>query len=160
MPRRRTGLTLPFGPEKSGFDDSFNMENEFNEKRSEPLKSASILVLGGASLLLNLLVEQQTCQGFSDDCSLSKICPEGVPDVSHYGLWEDRRVCHRCRNSLLPSGCVQCEACHGEGKSHPEKGSVERKVTLGICRNCHTKDRSPAFNDVAYLEKIGCKISQ
>ena len=55
---------------------------------------------------------------------------------------------------------VQCEACHGEGKSHPEKGSVERKVTLGICRNCHTKDRSPAFNYVAYLEKIGCKVSQ
>jgi hypothetical protein len=55
---------------------------------------------------------------------------------------------------------VQCEACHGEGKRHPEKGSMERKVTLGICRNCHTKDQSPTFNYVAYLEKIGCKISQ
>jgi hypothetical protein len=54
---------------------------------------------------------------------------------------------------------VQCEACHGEGKKHPEKGSIERKVTLGICRNCHTKDQSPTFNYLAYLEKIGCKIS-
>jgi hypothetical protein len=55
---------------------------------------------------------------------------------------------------------VQCEACHGEGKGHPGKGGIERKVTLGICRNCHTKDQSPVFNYVAYLEKIGCKISK
>ncbi len=55
---------------------------------------------------------------------------------------------------------VQCEACHGEGRKHPGKGSVERKVTLGICRNCHTKDKSPTFNYTAYLEKVGCKISQ
>jgi len=54
---------------------------------------------------------------------------------------------------------VQCESCHGEGKGHPEKGKIERKVTLGLCRNCHTKDQSPTFNYMAYLEKIGCKIS-
>jgi len=54
---------------------------------------------------------------------------------------------------------VQCEACHGEGKNHPGKGSIERKVTLGICRNCHTKDQSPTFNYVTYLEKVGCKTS-
>ncbi len=54
---------------------------------------------------------------------------------------------------------VQCEACHGEGNKHPEKGSIEKRVTLGICRNCHTKDQSPTFNYMAYLEKIGCKIS-
>ncbi len=55
---------------------------------------------------------------------------------------------------------VQCEACHGEGKGHPEKGGMERKVTLGVCRNCHTKDQSPTFNYLAYLEKIGCKITK
>jgi hypothetical protein len=55
---------------------------------------------------------------------------------------------------------VQCEACHGEGRGHPEKGERLRKVTLGICRNCHTRDQSPAFNYMAYLEKIGCKISK
>jgi hypothetical protein len=34
-------------------------------------------------------------------------------------------------------------------------------VTIGICRNCHTKDQSLAFNYIAaYLEKIGCKISK
>ena len=55
---------------------------------------------------------------------------------------------------------VQCEACHGEGRGHPEKSGIERQVTLGLCRNCHTKDQSPAFNYNAYLEKIGCKISK
>ncbi len=55
---------------------------------------------------------------------------------------------------------VQCEACHGEGRGHPGKGGIERKVTLGVCRNCHTKDQSPTFNYVAYLEKVGCKISK
>jgi hypothetical protein len=55
---------------------------------------------------------------------------------------------------------VQCEACHGEGKGHPGGGKIERKVTLGLCRNCHTRDQSPAFNYLAYLEKIGCKISK
>ena len=55
---------------------------------------------------------------------------------------------------------VQCESCHGEGKGHPGKGKIERKVTLGICRNCHTKDQSPTFNYMAYLEKVGCKISK
>ena len=55
---------------------------------------------------------------------------------------------------------VQCEACHGEGRGHPERGKIQRKVTLGACRNCHTKDQSPAFNYMAYLEKIGCKITK
>lgn len=54
---------------------------------------------------------------------------------------------------------VQCEACHGEGKGHLQGGGVERKVTLGICRNCHTKDQSPAFNYIAYIERIGCRAS-
>ncbi len=55
---------------------------------------------------------------------------------------------------------VQCEACHGPGKGHPGKGTIERKVTLGVCRNCHTKDQSPTFNYLAYLEKIGCRITK
>jgi hypothetical protein len=55
---------------------------------------------------------------------------------------------------------VQCESCHGEGKGHPGKGKIERKVTLGLCRNCHTKDQSPTFNYMAYLEKIGCQITK
>jgi hypothetical protein len=55
---------------------------------------------------------------------------------------------------------VQCEVCHGEGRGHPEKRKMERKVTLGTCRNCHTKDQSPTFNYMAFLEKISCKITK
>lgn len=55
---------------------------------------------------------------------------------------------------------VQCEACHGIGRGHPGKGSIKRKVTLGTCRNCHTKDQSPLFNYSAYLEKLNCKIQR
>ena len=53
---------------------------------------------------------------------------------------------------------VQCEACHGLGKAHPGFGSKFRRVTLGICRNCHTKDQSPAFHYKSYLLRIGCTI--
>jgi len=55
---------------------------------------------------------------------------------------------------------VQCETCHGPGRGHPGKGEIRKKVTLGVCRNCHTKDQSPTFNYAAYLEKIGCKITK
>ena len=53
---------------------------------------------------------------------------------------------------------VQCEACHGPGKGHPGFGAKFRRVTLGICRNCHTRDQSPAFHYRSYLLRIGCTI--
>jgi hypothetical protein len=53
---------------------------------------------------------------------------------------------------------VQCEACHGSGKEHPGFRAKFRRVTLGICRNCHTKDQSPAFHYKSYLLRIGCTI--
>jgi len=53
---------------------------------------------------------------------------------------------------------VQCEACHGVGKGHPGFGAKFRRVTLGVCRNCHTKDQSPAFHYKSYLLRIGCTI--
>lgn len=55
---------------------------------------------------------------------------------------------------------VQCESCHGPGRGHPGKRRMNKKVTLGTCRNCHTKDQSPTFNYKEYLEKIGCKITK
>lgn len=53
---------------------------------------------------------------------------------------------------------VQCEVCHGPGKGHPGFGAKFRRVTLGICRNCHTKDQSPGFHYKSYLLRIGCTI--
>lgn len=55
---------------------------------------------------------------------------------------------------------VQCEACHGEGKGHPGFRGKFRRVTLGICRTCHTKDQSPAFHYKSYLLGIGCTVGK
>jgi hypothetical protein len=55
---------------------------------------------------------------------------------------------------------VQCEACHGVGKGHPGLRAKFRRVTLGICRNCHTRDQSPAFHYKSYLLRIGCTIAK
>jgi hypothetical protein len=55
---------------------------------------------------------------------------------------------------------VQCETCHGPGKGHPGFGAKFRRVTLGVCRTCHTKDQSPAFNYRSYLLRIGCAIGK
>jgi len=65
-----------------------------------------------------------------------------MPDVSLYGLWKIGDYATVSEIPFYLQG-VQCEACHGEGKGHPEKGKLERKVTLGICRNCHTKIKAP-----------------
>jgi len=53
---------------------------------------------------------------------------------------------------------IQCETCHGPGKGHPGFGTKFRRVTLGGCRNCHTKNQSPAFHYKSYLLRIGCTV--
>ncbi len=55
---------------------------------------------------------------------------------------------------------VQCESCHGVGRGHPGFGAKFRRVSLGVCRTCHTKDQSPAFNYRSYLRRIGCPIGK
>ncbi len=55
---------------------------------------------------------------------------------------------------------VQCETCHGPGKGHPGFNKKFRRVTLGVCRSCHTKDQSPAFNYRSYLLRIGCTVQR
>lgn len=50
---------------------------------------------------------------------------------------------------------VGCEACHGAAKSHAK--GLERglpKLTLESCRDCHTNERSPAFEASSYWERI------
>ena len=50
---------------------------------------------------------------------------------------------------------VQCEACHGPGKEHPEKvGEGYGPVGRQSCLICHTPDNSPDFDPVAYRVKI------
>ncbi len=50
---------------------------------------------------------------------------------------------------------VQCEACHGPGKGHPDTiGAGYGPVSREFCVTCHTPDNSPDFNEAAYLLKI------
>jgi len=50
---------------------------------------------------------------------------------------------------------VQCEACHGPGKGHPEPtGKGYGKAGLDTCRVCHTADNSPNFDPAAHMFKI------
>jgi cytochrome c554/c'-like protein len=50
---------------------------------------------------------------------------------------------------------VQCEACHGPGKDHPEKvGKGYGAAGLDTCQGCHTADNSPDFDPTAYMVKI------
>jgi hypothetical protein len=50
---------------------------------------------------------------------------------------------------------VQCEACHGPGRDHPEKAVKEYgSVAQGFCVTCHTADNSPDFEDASYRLKI------
>ncbi|MCK5551828.1 MAG: hypothetical protein KAJ09_01700, partial [Deltaproteobacteria bacterium] len=73
----------------------------------------------------------------------------GYGDIREYRFVQEVPLCLRG---------LQCGACHGAGKTHPGFGAKFRRVTLGICRNCHTKDQSPAFHYKSYLLRIGCTI--
>ena len=52
---------------------------------------------------------------------------------------------------------VQCEACHGAGSLHPTQGlaGVE-KAGAKVCRDCHTRSRSPEFRYQEWLARISC----
>ena len=45
------------------------------------------------------------------------------------------------------------------GINHGEE-RIERTVIFVVSRNFHPQDQSPTFNEVASLEKVGCKISK
>lgn len=53
---------------------------------------------------------------------------------------------------------VQCEACHGPGSLHVERGGTEhdikRKVPAAVCETCHHPHHSPKFDYATYLPKI------
>lgn len=53
---------------------------------------------------------------------------------------------------------VQCEACHGPGSIHAERGGgeahIERKVPEQVCVTCHHPHHSPKFDYSTYLPQI------
>lgn len=52
---------------------------------------------------------------------------------------------------------VQCEACHGPLRGHPERESVKpAPVGEATCRRCHDAANSPQFDYATYLRKVSC----
>jgi len=49
---------------------------------------------------------------------------------------------------------VQCEACHGPAKGHPDSRKELEKVDEDDCRKCHNPTNSPQFDYDQYVQKI------
>ena len=49
---------------------------------------------------------------------------------------------------------VQCEACHGPAKGHPDSRKELEKVDEGDCRKCHNPTNSPQFDYDQYVQKV------
>lgn len=71
--------------------------------------------------------------------------PGGFADVSDAGLrtW----------------GNVQCEACHGPLRGHPQRKDVApQSVNETTCVGCHDEANSPNFDYATYLRKVACPV--
>ena len=56
---------------------------------------------------------------------------------------------------------VQCEACHGPMRGHPEDESIHSvSVTKEVCLVCHDEANSPAFNWEKYLRLATCQSTE
>ena len=54
---------------------------------------------------------------------------------------------------------VQCEACHGPLKGHPESKMVKSKpITPKSCLGCHDEANSPDFEFGKYLLRSSCQM--
>jgi 2',3'-cyclic-nucleotide 2'-phosphodiesterase (5'-nucleotidase family) len=49
---------------------------------------------------------------------------------------------------------VQCEACHGPAKGHPDSRKNLGRVDEDDCRQCHNPTNTPNFNFAQYVQKI------
>jgi 2',3'-cyclic-nucleotide 2'-phosphodiesterase (5'-nucleotidase family) len=49
---------------------------------------------------------------------------------------------------------VQCEACHGPAKGHPDSRKNLERVDEDDCRKCHNPTNTPNFNFGQYVQKI------
>ncbi len=51
---------------------------------------------------------------------------------------------------------VQCEACHGPGRGHPDSGQKFSPVSEKQCLLCHNTAKSPKYHHETYLGRIRC----
>lgn len=59
--------------------------------------------------------------------------------------------------NLSRLGSVQCEACHGPLKGHPEDANIViSPVTESTCTRCHDEANSPDFDMDTYWKKVAC----
>ncbi len=49
---------------------------------------------------------------------------------------------------------VQCESCHGMGTEHDGWPAAAAAIPERVCRQCHTEDRSPAFDFERYRPHV------
>ena len=62
------------------------------------------------------------------------------------------------RSNLRKYKAVQCEACHGPYRGHPDDPRVEgRTVTMDTCLTCHDEANSPGFDWPTYLNRATCQ---
>ncbi len=53
---------------------------------------------------------------------------------------------------------VQCEACHGPLKGHPNDKSIQTTpITVEACLGCHDEANSPNFDFASYLQQATCQ---
>ncbi|MBI4651182.1 hypothetical protein HY745_07865 [Candidatus Desantisbacteria bacterium] len=62
-------------------------------------------------------------------------------------------ICHVTNMNSNNLYGVECESCHTISKGH-DTTRVKLVITEEVCKNCHTKDRSPNFDFIQYKEKI------
>jgi hypothetical protein len=81
---------------------------------------------------------------------------EGNPDCLGCHVTAFRRPGGYAPGVKTPDlSAVQCEACHGEGRSHRGPGMIDLPVPVGICRGCHNMENSPTFEYEEYLKRLG-----
>ncbi len=64
-------------------------------------------------------------------------------------------------NPGLPSG-VECASCHMQALPHGmerQNTTAKTRVDVATCQVCHTKDRSPTFEEKSYFAKVVHQVS-
>jgi hypothetical protein len=139
------------------------LDNYYNSIQSDPSMRAKPLFKWDKSLDNNQYVGVQSCR----ECHQEEY--DHWKTTKHFGAFKtlviSRRqsypkcaVCHVTGYGYEPGfmtskdevrfGGVQCEICHGPGKTHalaPSEGNIRRSPPQAVCLECHTPEHSNKF---------------